>query len=169
MQECCDKLVCLPEVCDPATQWKYLDLQTMLTRVSAPCSNTPRISKYCQQKEMHMSYIPARLCRLLMHDLPLAPLPRPKKNDGTLLGSTFEQCNAQDLSPITEFRNVMKYWQKPTSSERRLCSVLCKALLEGAVSLFSAMTSWGARGVFEHYWRTRYGDGWSSNFMEYLD
>ena len=28
MKECCDKLVCLPEVCDPATQWKFPGLQT---------------------------------------------------------------------------------------------------------------------------------------------
>eukprot|EP00913_Durusdinium_trenchii_P000111 g100.t1 len=38
LQECCDQLICLPEICDPATQWK------------------------------------------------------PKENNGTLLGSTFEQC-----------------------------------------------------------------------------
>ena len=100
MQECCDKLVCLPEVCDPATQWKYLDSQTMLTRVSAPCGKTPRNDLWFQNIARKKRCIPAGLCVLFMHYFPLALLPRPKENDGTLLGSTFEQCNAQDQNSM---------------------------------------------------------------------
>lgn len=64
MQECCDKLVCLPEVCDPATQWKYLDSQTMLTRVSAPCGKTPRNDLWFQNIARKERCIPAGLCVL---------------------------------------------------------------------------------------------------------
>ena len=37
---------------------------------------------------------------LFVHYFSLALFPRPKKNDGTLLGSTFEQCYAQDQNSI---------------------------------------------------------------------